>query len=200
LLYFMRVTAIAGSLFLLLWGCASSPTATPTAPSVGTEDTTLVAGDTFEVRVYGEKELSGKYSVAQDGTIDFPLIGRLQVEGKEATEVADEIRDRLRDGKILRNPQVSILVASYASKRISVVGAVSKPGSFPMTSGLTLVEAISLAGGFTALASENDTLVTRRRGGKLQRFRVPAKQVTEGRAEDFALQAGDIIYVPERLF
>jgi protein involved in polysaccharide export with SLBB domain len=197
----MRVTAIPILSFLvLLGGCASSPAATPRSRSIGAADTTLVAGDTFEVRVYGEKELSGNYRVAQDGTIDFPLVGRVEVEGKEATEVADEIRNRLRDGQILRDPQVSVLVSSFASKRISVMGAVSKPGSFPMTSGLTLVEAISLAGGFTPLASENDTLVTRRRDGKLHRFRVPAKQVTEGRADDFALQAGDIIYVPERLF
>jgi len=197
----MRVAGTTVSLvILLLFGCGSSPALSPTAPTVAAEDTTLVAGDEFEVRVYGEKELTGKYNVAQDGTIDFPLIGRIEVEGKEATEVADEIRDRLRDGKILRDPQVSVLVASYGSKRISVMGAVHKPGSFPMSTGLTLVEAIGLAGGFTPLASEDNTLVTRRRDGKLQRYRVPVQQVTEGRAEDFSLRAGDIIYVPERLF
>ncbi len=187
-------------LVLLVWGCASSPTVTPKPLSVGNQDTTLDSGDSFEVRVYGEKELSGKYRVAQDGTIDFPLIGRMEVAGKEATEVADEIRDKLRDGQILRDPQVSVLIASYDSKRISVMGAVSKPGSFAMTTGLTLVEAIGLAGGFTDLAKEDDTVVTRQKDGRLHRFRVPARQVTEGRAEDFSLQAGDIIYVPERIF
>ena len=197
----MRNTATLLVTFsFLLWGCASSPTVTPKPFSVGAHDTTLGAGDSFEVRIYGEKELSGKYRVAQDGTIDFPLVGRIEVEGKEATEVADAIRDKLRDGQILRNPQVTLFIASSDSKRVSVMGAVSKPGSFPMSTGLTLVEAISLAGGFTDLAKEDDTLVTRQKDGVRRRFRVPARQVTEGRAEDFALQAGDIVFVPERIF
>jgi polysaccharide export outer membrane protein len=160
----------------------------------------LGAGDTFEVRVYGEKELSGKYSVESDGTVDFPLIGRVTVDGLEPAQVSDEIEIRLKDSEVLRNPQVSVLVTAYASKRISVVGAVSRPGNFPMASGLTVVQAIGLAGGFTSLADRNSTLVTRRHKGKTNRFRVAVEKVTEGRADDFAVQAGDIIYIPERLF
>lgn len=185
--------------FLCL-GCGSTIKQTPQALSVGEDDTTLGPGDVFEVSVYGEKELSGKYKVAKDGTIDYPLVGRVVVAGKEPTEVSDDISKQLREGQILRNPQVSVFVTEYASKRVSVVGAVSKPGTFPMSSGLTVVQAISLAGGFTSLASRNDTLVTRRDDQKTERFRVPVERVTEGRADDFALQAGDIIYVPERLF
>jgi protein involved in polysaccharide export with SLBB domain len=181
-------------------GCASSTTITPTAPSVGTDDTSLGAGDTFEIRVYGEKELSGKYSVESDGTVDFPLIGRVTVDGLEPAQVSDEIEIRLKDSEILKSPQVSVLVTNYGSKRISVMGAVSKPGSFPMASGLTVVQAIVLAGGFTSLADRNATLVTRRQKGKTNRFRVAVERVAEGRADDFALQAGDIIYIPERLF
>lgn len=184
----------------LCFGCSATMKQTPQALTVGEDDTTLGPGDVFEVSVYGEKELSGKYKVAKDGSIDFPLIGRVVVAGKEPTEVSDDISERLLEGQILRNPQVSVFVTEYASKRVSVVGAVSKPGTFPMSSGLTVVQAISLAGGFTALASRNDTLVTRRDSQKTERFRVPVERVTEGRADDFALQAGDIIYVPERLF
>ncbi len=187
--------------YLCFAGCGSGqrPT-TPRAPSGGAEDATLGAGDIFEVRVYGEKELSGKYRVARDGTIDFPLIGRITVAGREPTEVADEITAQLTDRQILRNPQVSVFVTEYGSKRVSVVGAVSKPGTFPMTTGLTVVQAISLAGGFTSLASRDDTIVTRKVDGKPTRFRVPVEEVTRGRADDFGLQPGDIIYVPERLF
>jgi protein involved in polysaccharide export with SLBB domain len=180
--------------------CGGSVKQTPQALSVGADDTTLGAGDVFEVSVYGEKELSGKYKIAKDGSIDFPLIGRIIVVGKESTQIADDISKRLREGQILREPQVSVFVSEYTSKRVSVVGAVSKPGTFPMSRGLTVVQAISLAGGFTSLASRNDTLVTRRDNQKTERFRVPVERVTEGQADDFALQAGDIIYVPERLF
>jgi len=183
-----------------LAGCAAASTNTPVAPTVGADDTTIGAGDTFEVRVYGEKELSGKYSVERDGSVDFPLIGRVVVDGLEPAQVSDEIELRLKDSDVLKNPQVSVLVVNYASKRISVVGAVSKPGNFPMANGLTVVQAIGLAGGFTSLADRNATLVTRRQKGKTNRFRVSVQSVTEGRADDFALQAGDIVYIPERLF
>lgn len=187
-------------LVTLAGGCGGGTQKTATSPPTGADDATLGAGDTFEVRVYGEKELSGKYRVANDGSIDFPLVGRLLVAGLEPPAIADMIGTQLRDRKILVHPQVSIFVVEYTSKQISVMGAVAKPGSFPMTSGMTVVQAISLASGFTPLASRDGTIVTRRVDDKLRRFKVPVKLVTEGRAEDFPLQAGDIIYVPERIF
>lgn len=196
---FRNILTLSLLLSLLQFGCGST-SRTPQVSLVGMGDTTLSVGDTFEVRVYGEQTLSGKYCVERDGNIDFPLIGRVPVAGKEPGEVANDIRQRLRENEVLTNPQVSILVVDYASKRVSVVGAVSKPGNFPMTNGLTVVQAIGLAGGFTSIADRNSTLVTRRQNGKINRFRVPVETVTEGKADDFALQAGDIIYVPERLF
>lgn len=166
----------------------------------GSRDTSLGVSDVFAIRVYGEDDLSGTYRVARDGTIDFPLIGRVRVEGMEPPQVADMLERRLQEGQFLKRPQISILVEEYNSKRISVVGAVAKPGSYPMVPGMTLVQAVSGAGGFTALANENNTTVTRRVGAELKRFQVPAGDITEGTVQDFRLQAGDIIYVPERVF
>lgn len=170
--------------------------ASATAPS----DMTLGPGDTFEVMVYEEKELSGKYRVADDGTINFPLIGRLTVGGKGPTAVAAAIQDALRDKQILRNPSVSIYVLEYASKRINVVGAVQHPGSLPWTAGMGVVQAISVAGGLSPLAAANDTIVTRRVAGQPKRYRVSVRRITEGQESDFTLEAGDIVYVPERIF
>jgi polysaccharide export outer membrane protein len=169
-------------------------------PPVGSDDTTLGVGDVFDVRVYGEQELSGQYRVAQDGTIDFPLIGRVEVRGRQPYEVADAIEVRLREGGYLVNPQVSIFVQQYNSKRISVLGAVESPGSFEMRSGLTVIQAIGLAGGFTALANRDGTTVTRRVEGRLRRFSVPVDAIMRGEEEDFLLQPQDIVYVPERIF
>jgi protein involved in polysaccharide export with SLBB domain len=154
----------------------------------------------FEVKVYGEEELSGKYRIAEDGTINFPLVGPVAVGGKAQTAIAIAIQDALREKKILRNPNVSIFVAEYASRRVTVLGAVSKPGSVALKAGMTVVQAISEAGGFTPLASPNQTLVTRRVDGKLIRVTVAVEKVTEGRAEDIAIRSGDTIYVPERIF
>lgn len=183
---------------LLAAGCGGSAPAVVPPPSEN--DTTLGAGDVFDIRVYGEEELTNTYRVAEDGTIDYPLVGRIEVAGLEPPMVARVVAERLREGQYLVNPQVSVFVKEYNSKRISVIGAVQRPGTFPMTSGLTAVQAISLAGGFTSIASRNDTVLTRRIDGELHRFRVPAEDITEGRADDVLVQAGDIIYVPERVF
>lgn len=165
-------------------------------PSTGV-DTTLGAGDSFEVRVYGEPDLTSSYRVAQDGTIDFPYIGRIRVAELEPTEVADLIEERLR-GDILVSPQVSVVVNEYASKRISVSGAVRNPGSYSIAPGLTAVQAIGLAGGTTDLANRDGTILTRRVQGEMRRYLVPLDRITVGDMEDIPVQNRDILYVPER--
>jgi polysaccharide export outer membrane protein len=169
-------------------------------PPPATDDTTLGPGDVFAVRVYGEETMTGNHQVATDGTINFPLLGPIQVNGLEPTEVAEKIQTELRQRDLLRDPQVSVYVESYASKRVSVVGAVANPGTFPLEPGMTVVQAISMAGGFSSLADRDGTVVTRRRGEEIIRYRVPVARVTKGQAEDIDVAAGDIIYVPERLF
>ena len=164
------------------------------------QDMTLGPGDTFEVMVFEEKELSGKYRVADDGTINFPLIGPVQVGGNGPTVTAKAIEEALKAKQILRNPSVSIYVLEYASKRINVVGAVTHPGSLPWTAGMGVVQAISVAGGLTPLAAGNDTIVTRQVAGQPKRYRVSVRRITEGQEPDFTLEAGDIVYVPERIF
>jgi polysaccharide export outer membrane protein len=160
----------------------------------------LGAGDVFEVRVFGEEQLSAQYRVEQDGTIDFPFLGRLSVEGREPRDVAAEIARGLREREILVEPQVTVFIAESNSLRVSVMGAVARPGTFPVTPGMTVVEAISNAGGFTALASQNETVLTRRTDTGVRRFTVPARRISDGRETDVPLQGGDIIFVPERAF
>ena len=169
-------------------------------PPTAAPDTKLDPGDVFDVRVYGEDELSNTYRVSRDGAIDFPLVGRVAVEGLEPSEVASRLAKQLRDDQFLVNPQVSVFVKEYNSKRVSVVGAVAKPGTFPLTTGMTVVQAITLAGGFSNLADRNGTVLTRKTDDGTVRYRIRVDKVTSGQSPDFPLAAGDIIYVPERLF
>jgi len=169
-------------------------------PPPATDDTTLGPGDSFSIRVFGEDALSGDHQVAPDGTINFPLLGAVEVDGLEPTEVATKLENELRERDLLRNPNVSVYVREYASKRISVVGAVANPGAFPLEPGMTVVQAISMAGGFSSLADRDGTVVTRRIGDETVRYRVPVERVTRGQAKDIEVAAGDIIFVPERLF
>jgi protein involved in polysaccharide export with SLBB domain len=189
-----------GACVCLFAACGGSSRGYDTYTPPPTQDTTLGPGDTFEVSVYDEKELSGKYQVADDGTINFPLIGSIEVAGKSPPVVARTIQEALRDKQILKNPSVSIYVAEYASKRVSVVGAVQKPGSFPWKAGMSVVQAISLAGGLTPIAAANDAIVTRQEGDEPKRYKVAVGRIAEGRERDFKLVTGDIVFVPERLF
>ncbi len=165
-----------------------------------TQLTGLGPNDVFEVRVYGETELTGKFRVEDDGTIEYPFIGRMNVQGMSPSQIADQIAQRLIEGHYYRNPQVSLFVEEYNSRRVSVVGAVKQPGTLLLIPGLTVVQAISQAGGFTPLASANDTVLTRRQGGELKRYRVRASDISEGEESDITLRPGDIIFVPERVF
>ena len=179
-------------------GCGGGPVVRP--PPAENNDTSLGVDDVFDVRVFGEDDLSGSYRVAEDGSIDFPLIGRVQVEGRQPPDIADLIESRLHDGGFLVDPQVSIFVQEYNSKRISVLGAVSNPGNYEAHSGLTVIQAIGMAGGFAQLANRDGTFVTRRVDGQLRRFPVHVDAITRGDEDDFELQAHDIVFVPERLF
>lgn len=163
-------------------------------------DSSLGPDDVFEVRVFGEQELTGTYRVAHNGTIDFPLIGTLQVAGLTPPEVSELVRQRLREGQFLISPQVSVLVKEYNSKRISVFGQVQRPGTFPYQDSMDIVHAITLAGGFTAIADPDHTTVTRRRAGHESRRRVPVESIGTGQSSNFYLQPGDTIFVPESVF
>lgn len=186
-------------LSLLFAGCATDSAQRSVAPPPK-PDATLGPGDEFTVFVYDQKDLSGKYRVGQDGSINFPLLGWIKVAGKDQTEIAKLLQDELRGRKLIRSPHVSVLVTGMESKSITVVGSVQKPGSFPHTRGMTIVHAISLAGGFKSIADRNETILTRQAGGKVVRVKIAVERVTEGREDDVVLQVGDTIYVPERIF
>jgi len=158
----------------------------------------LGAGDEFDVRVYGEEDLSTNYVVQPDGTIDFPYLGSVEVAELAPHAVAELLEERLREGQVLVRPHVSIVVTEYRSGQISVSGAVRSPGNYSVTPGLTGLQAIGLAGGTTDLANRDGAIVTRRVNGSMRRFSVPLDQITIGDSDDFPVQPGDILFVPER--
>ncbi len=192
---------------LLLAALVGSLACGPTAPRYRAnrgetqgEDTAVGPGDIFDVRVYDEEDLSAEYRVESDGTIDFPLVGRVEVAGLDPGAIADRIAERLREGQYLVSPHVSVRVQEYNSRRVSVIGAVREPGSYAISSRMGVVEAVSLAGGFTALANRDGTLLTRRVGGELRTFSVPVDRISSGQEPDVTVRAGDILHVPERIF
>lgn len=153
-------------------------------------------GDVVEVRVYQEKELSGLYRLGADGTIRVPLVGQIEAGGKSPNTLATELTQRLKDG-FIRDPQVSVLIKEFNSKKVVVVGNVRKPGTFRFEDDMTIVQAISLAGGLTQLAEKNGLVLTRVVDGNEKKFVVPFESIGLGRAPNVMLQPGDIVFVPE---
>jgi protein involved in polysaccharide export with SLBB domain len=178
------------------------PSAYP-SQEVYVEDTTLGAQDVFEVRVFRHDNMSGTYAVSEEGTINFPEIGLVEVRGRTPAEVEQEIQRRLADGYLV-NPTVSILVKEYKSKTISVLGQVRKPTTIPYAAGMSIVDAISQAGGFTPMAQKNGVKVTRlgakNAAAKTESFTVPVESIAKGSAKAFFLRPGDTIFVPERWY
>jgi polysaccharide export outer membrane protein len=160
---------------------------------------TLGIGDLMEVRVYQETDLSGAFKVSPEGSIDFPLCGRVSVMGLTSQKAADAITGCLKNG-FLKNPQVTVLVREFSSKKVFVLGEIAKPGTFPYEENMSILQAVLLAGGFTKTSSKNGTSVTRLVNGQETRVRVPVADIEQGREKNFPLQPGDIIFVPESFF
>ncbi len=194
-----RVFALLATLVV---SCGGNPTPSnyPTQ-QYHVEDTTLGPGDLFEVRIYNEAEMSSDYYVSSQGTIQFPHIGTVAVSGKTPEQVEDEIGKRLADGYLV-NPQVSILVKEINSRKVSVFGQVRKPGTLSFRDGMTIVEAVSQAGGFTGMAKANAVTVTRKEAdaGKEVKYTVPVEAIGKGSAANFYMRPGDVIFVPERWY
>jgi len=181
------------TLSLLATACATTPKAA--LPVVIPPPTVLGPEDVFTVQVYLEDSLSGEYRLDSNGDFSFPLLGSLHLSGKTPTEAAEVLSERLSDG-FLRNPQVSITVKEFNSRKVSVIGQVRKPGRYGYHEGMTLVEAIALAGGTTDSAVLREIQVTRNED-EVQRYGVPFKDITQGKAPAFMLVPGDIIFVDE---
>jgi polysaccharide export outer membrane protein len=184
----------------LVPACGSSVDNSKVKLAPPTESTTLGPGDVFQMQIVGEKDLPPDYQIASDGTVDLPYIHTVKVAGNEPQQVAKLIRDKLIKDKILTDPSVIVTVKEYNSKRITVLGQVQKPGSFPLTPGLSLIQAISLAGGLNAIANRDRVNLTRRTKGGRHTVVLSIEAITDGRSPDLPLQAGDAIYVHERVF
>jgi polysaccharide export outer membrane protein len=163
---------------------------------------TIGGADLLEITVYQQPDLDRKLRVSQNGTISFPLAGLVKVGGLSTADAGALLADRLKD--YIVNPQVTIFIREYGNKKVFVLGEVSKPGSFelPTEAKLTVLEAVSLAGGFTNIAAPDRTKVIRRVDGKSQSISIEVSAVTKrGQKEkDIALEPGDVVFVPQSYF
>ena len=196
------VFALFLSCFLLIGmlGCGPKVDNSRVKLPVPIESTTLGPGDVFTLDMVGEKDLPRDFQVASDGTVDFPYVHRIHVQGLEPQEVAETVRKQLIAERILVDPSIIVSVKEYNSKRVTVLGQVQKPGSFQLTPGMTLVQALSNAGGLNAIANGGRINLTRKGQPGPTTVVLSFDSITEGRSPDIPLQAGDQIFVHERVF
>ncbi len=189
--------SLGSAMFVLAMGCGGARNYR--IPPPAQDDSSVGPGDVFNVAIIGDDEVDGQYRISADGTIYFPYLGRVEVAGLPPSEIAEVLATRLVDEGFYRDPQVRVFLEE-SSRRISVMGEVQNPGTYPVSSGMTVVEAISVAGGFTSIARQGNVRVTRREDGESQTFRVPVDDITNGDEPDFPVQAGDIVFVEQRPF
>ncbi len=148
----------------------------------------LGAGDVLRITVYGQEDLSNTYTVDQAGYIAFPLVGAVSARGQTAQTLEGKIAGGLRQG-FLRDPDVTVQVDRHRS--IFVMGEVNAAGQYTYVPGMTVQNAIAIAGGYTVRANQANADVTRQVNGEVITGRVPISDPILG---------GDTIYIRERLF
>lgn len=170
---------------------------TKPAPISGTSSDTYVIGasDILTVTVWKDQTLSGNLLVRPDGMISMPLLGDLQAAGLTPLQLSNQIAAKLK--KYMQDPNVSVVLNQIHSKVIYLLGQVAKTGPVDMTPGMTLLQAISTAGGLTDYANPKKMYVLRDESGKKEKIPVHYKEALKGNSElDIALKPGDTIVVP----
>jgi polysaccharide export outer membrane protein len=152
--------------------------------------------DLLNIFVWKEPELTQDIVVMPDGRISFPLIGEILVQGKTITQLKDIITQKLQD--YISAPQVTVIVRESRSLRIYTIGKLMNPGPYPLEADMTVLQALSVAGGFTEWADMKNILIIRRTGKKEIQMPFNYKEFIAGQKPDqnILLMPNDTIVVP----
>jgi polysaccharide export outer membrane protein len=190
----MRMVRIMGAILLVLLaggGAAWAAESEPGGPSyyLGPEDV-------LKISVWKDEALTAEAVIRPDGMISFPLVGDLQAEGKTVEELRATIATRL--AKFIPKPTVSVFVMKVNSYKIYVLGKVNRPGEFLVGHYTDVMQALSLAGGLTPFASENNIKILRRVGDQQVTFPFGYGDALKGRGleQNIVLQRWDVVMVP----
>lgn len=180
---------------------SSTKTAQPVSrrETVSVDNKTYIIGenDLLDIDVWKEKEISKQVPVRPDGKISLPLIGQIQASGLTPLQLQDNITEKLKD--YMSNPEVTVIVSDPRSHQFNIVGQIARPGTFPLSESMTVLDAIAAAGGFKDFAKQTKIYVLRPMPGGI-RVRIPFnyKDVIKGKnlQQNVQLKPGDTIVVP----
>ena len=166
------------------------------APATSDPNYVIGAQDVLDIDVWKEAELTRSVPVRPDGKISLPLLNDVQAAGLTPTQLSEEITTELK--KFITDPQVTVIVTEINSQRVYILGEMTRPGAYPLLPGMTVLQALSSAGGFTPFANMKKIYVLRNEGGKQEKFPFNYKDVVKGKNADqnVVLKPGDQIVVP----
>jgi polysaccharide export outer membrane protein len=168
-----------------------------TVKKSATADPNYVIGaqDVLDINVWKEPDVSRVVPVRPDGKISLPLLNDVQAAGLTPAQLAAQITESLK--KYVTSPQVTVIVATINSQRVYILGEVTRPGAFPLLPGMSVLQALSSAGGFTQFAKVKSIFVRRLENGKETKYPFNYREVINGKRpeQDILLKAGDTIVV-----
>src|ERR1700735_1710817 len=176
---------------------ASSASANAAAkPATNDPNYVIGAQDVLDVNVWKNPELTRTVPVRPDGKISLPLLNDVQAAGLTPSQLAGQINTGLR--KFITDPQVTVIVNQINSQRVYILGEVSRAGAYPLLPGMTVLQALSSAGGFTQFANMKKIYVLRQVNGTQQKYFFNYKEVLSGKRtdENIPVRPGDTIVVP----
>jgi polysaccharide biosynthesis/export protein len=176
---------------------SQAPPATPPAAAPAASAGYVISpGDVIEVQVWKEPDVSKAVPVRPDGKISLPLLNDVQAAGLTASALTANLTEGLK--KFIADPQVTVIVTQVNSQRIYISGEVNRGGTYPLEPGMTVLQGLSSAGGFTSFANVKKIYILRQVDGKQVRYPFNYKDVVKGKntQENIPLLPGDTIVVP----
>lgn len=198
LAFHRRAGVVLAACALALAACATTRETPPPQEAPAAGPYSIGEGDLLAVRVWKNLELSVEVPVRPDGMISVPLVNDVKAAGLTTEQLGQNIAAKLSE--FITSPDVTIVVLRAESKRVFVLGEVTRPGPVPLATQLYVLDAITAAGGFTPFADEDDIRIIRRGAdGQELEFEFDYKAYVKGRAAgtNIALQPGDTIVVPQ---
>lgn len=156
----------------------------------------LQEGDTLEISVWKEEGLARELMIAPDGNISFPLVGQMMAKGLSVSGLEKELARRL--AAFIPDPSITVILKAATGSKFYVIGKVNRPGEFPLLAPVTVMQALSVAGGMSTFAEVNGIRILRKNGGveTAMRFRYGDIEDGEGLEQNIPLKSGDVVVVP----
>lgn len=161
-------------------------------------DYVLKAGDTVEMVIFHEPDLSIRSRLGKDGMVQLPLLGEIKLQGLTIRAATSLLRNKYNADYIVE-PQIYLNIAAFNSRKFNIIGQVQRPGTYEFSGGedLGLLEAIAMAGGFTRIADRGHIIVKRKEGDSFRTLKVNAKKIAGDGKDKFPIEPGDVINVGE---